>query len=348
MNQKRQPKGVSDGGQFAASVNPESTLVLDDGDDLSMSYHVAGNVSNVQEGSRTPWGTADSAHHIAPGIVTVGTPGHGGVKLSPERNKKVPSALRNASGWYEEDCEAYIPMMAHPEVFVREGRTLDDVYLSARKGIIDWFPDEYEKAFDVRLAVGQSRSKDEKTWHEIHADDEIAISAIGDGDQMVKVTVCRGGRVDNGKNLDSSRDIRVPRADYDNLDLRQPLGKHPGSFIVDPTKHYVDVTPPPKPPKAPLLRYRGIDTSHLGVDARFRAERDLKKVFNFQNGPSRTLREIVESGGVTSKSSMIVSAGRRMYYLRHAVEDEGQSPTESPYALEVSKAAWDAVGAPAS
>jgi hypothetical protein len=165
---------------------------------------------------------------------------------------------------------------------------------------------------------------------------------------MVKVTVCRGGRGENGKDLDSSRDIRVPRTDYDNLDLRQPLGKHNGSFIVDQTKHYVDVTPPPKPPKAPLPRYRGIDMSRLGVDAGFRAERDLKRVFNFENAPSRTLREIVESGGVTGKSSMLVGGGRRMYYLRHTVEAEGQSPTASPYALEISKAAWDAVDAPAS
>ena len=31
MNQKRQPKGTTIGGQFAASKNPESNLVLDDG-----------------------------------------------------------------------------------------------------------------------------------------------------------------------------------------------------------------------------------------------------------------------------------------------------------------------------
>jgi hypothetical protein len=348
MTQKRQPKGIETGGQFAASVNPESTLVLDDGDDLSMSYHVAGNVSNVQVGSRTPWGTADSAHHIAPGIVVVGTPGHGGVKLSPERNRKVPTALRNASGWYEEDCDAYIPMMVHAGDMKRPSESADEAYRRAELGVINWFPDQYERAFNAVLPVGASSQKDQKTWNELHASDEIAVSAISSEGGMVKVDVCRGGRGDRGKNLDSSRTILVPKSDYDNLDLRQPLGKHNGSFIVDQTKHYVDVTPPAPPSKAPLPRFRGIDTSRLGVDARFRAERDLKRVFNFQNAPSRTLREIVESGGVTSKSSMIVSAGRRMYYLRHAVEAEGQSPTESPYALEVSKATWDAVDAPAS
>ena len=345
---KRQPKGISTGGQFAPDVNQESTLVLDDAGLYCMGYHVAGNVSNVQVGSRTPWGTADSAHHIAPGIVIVGTPGHGGVKLSLERNKKIPPALRNASGWYEEDCESYIPMMIHAGDMKRPSESAEDARKRAELGVINWFPEGYERAFNTVLPIGASSQKDQKTWNSLHADDEIAVSAISSEGGMVKVDVCRGGRGDRGENLDSSRTILVSKSDYDNLDLRQPLGKHGGSFIVDQTKHYVDVTPPAPVPKAPLLRFRGIDTSRLGVDARFRAERDLRKVFNFQYGPSRTLREIVESGGVTGKSSMLVGGGRRMYYLRHAVEAEGQSPTASPYALEVSKAAWDAVDAPAS
>ncbi len=218
--------------------------------------------------------------------------------------------------------------------------------------VIRWFPEKYESAFDIELPIGASETKDERAWYRLHADDEIAVSARSWGDDvpegMVVVTVGRGGRGERGQNLNSSRDILVSSDDYANPESRQPLGKHHGSFIVDPSKNYVDVTPPPKPPQPPLPRYREINTSHLGVDARFRAERDLRRVYNFENAPSRTLREIVESGGVTGKSSMIVARGRRMYYLRHAVEAEGQPPTESPYALEVSKATWDAIGAPSS
>ena len=347
MNQKRQPKGIETGGQFAATVNPESTWVPDDADDLSMSYHVAGNVSHIQEGSRTPWGTADSAHHIAPGIVIVSTPGHGGVKLSPERNKKIPPALRNASGWYEEDCESYIPMMIHAGDMKRPSESAEDARKRAESGVIDWFPDGYEAAYDVELPVGASRVKDEKTWLNEHAHDEIGFSAISEGGGMVRVSVCVGGRPNYGRGVVKEREILVPKEDYDNPDFRHPLGKHSGSFIADPSKNYRDVTPPPKTPNPPAPRYREVDTSRLSVDARFRAERDLDKRFRFINSPSRTLREIIESGGIAGKSSM-ESNGRRTYYLRHAQEAEGLPATDAFFTLEVSKALWDSVNAPAS
>lgn len=53
----------------------------------------------------TPWGDAQTADEVAPGISSVTCAGHGGYKLSPERNKMIPPSLRNASGWYEEDNE---------------------------------------------------------------------------------------------------------------------------------------------------------------------------------------------------------------------------------------------------
>ena len=127
---KREPKGTNVGGQFAPSVNAESTVLLvDDTTDVNF-----GDVSNVRIGSRTPWGTADIVEQIAPGIVVVGTAGHGGVKLSPERNRGISPALRNASGWYEEDCESYIPMMRFPEAFARRDQTAHDVYELAEQG----------------------------------------------------------------------------------------------------------------------------------------------------------------------------------------------------------------------
>ena len=165
---------------------------------------------------------------------------------------------------------------------------------------------------------------------------------------MVVVSVCRGGRGEFGENLQNSRDILVPKDDYDNPELRQPLGKHSGSFIADMSKGYVDVSPPPEPPKDPAIRYRGIDTSKLSADARYRADRDLSKRFRFSDGRIQSVREIIESGGVTSKSSQSKGmSGRRSYYLRQAQEAEGEPSTGVFYALEVSKALWDVVEAPA-
>ena len=347
---KRQPKGISTGGQFAPDVNQESTLVLDDAGLYCMGYHVAGNVSNVQVGSRTPWGTADSAHHIAPGIVIVGTPGHGGVKLSLERNKKIPSALRNASGWYEEDCESYIPMMIHAGDMKRPSESADEAYKRAEQGVINWFPEGYEDAFSVELPVGASHMKDEKTWLTTHAYDEIAISASSADNGMVRVTVCTGGRANYGRGVVKEREILVPKDDYDNHEFRYPIGKHSGSFVVDATKKgYTDVTPPPKAPNSPAPRYREVDTSGLSDSARQRAARDLSKRYRFSDGTVQSVHQVIESGCIAGKSSMAVDdRGRRKYYLRRAQEAEGQPATDTFSVLEVSKALWDSVNAPTS
>ena len=341
-NQKRQPSGTKKGGQYAPDVNAESTVMLDDSTATNF-----GDVTNVREGSRTPWGAADYVTHLAPGIVSVGTPGHGGVKLSPERNRKIPTALRQASGWYEEDCDVYIPMMHYPEAFVRGEQTVDEMREFGKQGLINWFPNQYETAFHTTLARGQSKSKDEQTWRKLHEDDEIAISASTASDGMVKVTVCTGGRDEHGRYMSDEREILVPKADYDNPDFRQPLGKHSGSFVVDPSKNYPDVTPPPKPPNPPAPRYRTIDTSKLSMVGQQRVEADLRKQFRFRDGPTYSLKEILENGGITGKSSSDAS-GRRGYYLRMATEAEGQPATDTLYALDVSKALWDAVNAPAS
>ena len=60
-------------------------------------------------GKRSPWGTIDHEEPICDGIVFVGTPSHGGIKLAAWRNTYVPAHLREAGGWYEEDCAWSIP-----------------------------------------------------------------------------------------------------------------------------------------------------------------------------------------------------------------------------------------------
>lgn len=60
----------------------------------------------------TPWGPIQHASEIAPGIVSVGTAGHGGIHLSAERKRKLlrdwPALAGCSEGghgtWYEEDC----------------------------------------------------------------------------------------------------------------------------------------------------------------------------------------------------------------------------------------------------
>ena len=60
----------------------------------------------------TPWGVSDTADTLAPGVVLVTTPSHGGLML-PE-NAPIPAAVTatfiNGPRWAEEDCELPIAL----------------------------------------------------------------------------------------------------------------------------------------------------------------------------------------------------------------------------------------------
>lgn len=76
---------------------------------------------------QTPWGTADVVELIAPGIEWVCTASHGGYRLSPDRNRQVPTAFRALSfaergqqGWYEEDSDWCMVALTFPDLFSAE------------------------------------------------------------------------------------------------------------------------------------------------------------------------------------------------------------------------------------
>jgi hypothetical protein len=57
----------------------------------------------------TPWGQSDSVEMVADGIWDVGTPSHGGVKLSCKRQALLPANAKlhnffKTLAWWEEDC----------------------------------------------------------------------------------------------------------------------------------------------------------------------------------------------------------------------------------------------------
>lgn len=60
----------------------------------------------------SPWGRVQSETVYGPGIVSVSTASHGGVKLDRERNALVPVKHRAGDGWYEEDCDWAIAVVA--------------------------------------------------------------------------------------------------------------------------------------------------------------------------------------------------------------------------------------------
>ena len=68
---------------------------------------------------QSPWGGVHYQCDIAPGIAVVSTSSHGGVWLSPERASALPAWARTVASdycpkptWWEEDCEAAVPILA--------------------------------------------------------------------------------------------------------------------------------------------------------------------------------------------------------------------------------------------
>lgn len=70
----------------------------------------------------TPWGASMDVHPCAPGIWFIHTNSHGGFHITSERLALAPRWFRDykpfaGRGWYEEDCDAHIVVLAFgPEI----------------------------------------------------------------------------------------------------------------------------------------------------------------------------------------------------------------------------------------
>jgi hypothetical protein len=73
---------------------------------------------------QTPWGESDSIEIIAPGVYLVTTPSHGGIKVETPILDRIPYEYKVVSfgglgfhGWFEEDGDWCIPVLALPDLF---------------------------------------------------------------------------------------------------------------------------------------------------------------------------------------------------------------------------------------
>ncbi|WFU52244.1 hypothetical protein QA639_21285 [Bradyrhizobium pachyrhizi] len=132
----------------------------------------------------SPWGAIQDKRELAPGIWSVSTASHGGIKLSRERNAAVPKYMRAEAGWYEEDCQWSVAAVIHPIAFQRmikiEGRPDKSEYEIAVETFRGWYPDEYEQFFDVKLKRGESRARDERLFQIENGVNFVVSSAWGD------------------------------------------------------------------------------------------------------------------------------------------------------------------------
>lgn len=282
-------------------------------------------VVNARENMRTPWGNADYFSPLGPGAIQVSTPGHGGVKLSPERNKAIPPALRNSNGWYEEDVDVNVVGMYHPDLFPNVPRE------EFESTVRNWMPDQYEKATGSTLSLGDSIKRDEAIWKERNADKWQVVGAQQSDENpgFIKATLNHVATA-NTQGAEK-RVILVTKEDL-SAHRNNALGKFDGAALFDNIDGFEDITPPPPPPKQ---RFHGVDTSGLTDKQKELVERDLRQRWRTRDDTRvRSLERIIEEDGLTEKTVMVEN-GQRRFYL---VSGEG--------AYRVSKGTWKAVEAP--
>ncbi|MDA9537454.1 hypothetical protein ACM41_15005 [Bradyrhizobium sp. CCBAU 21362] len=177
----------------------------------------------VYSRAHTPWGASQGATLYAEGIERHSTAGHGGFKLSAERNRKVHPTLRSKGGWYEEDSEWAIVAITFPHLFTALERG------GAERSIRDSWPDAWETIFGTVLAPGESYAKDRRSFALTHANDWIVISAITSSrcEGFVECVATPGGRRGAGT---EERRFLVPSSEYE-------VGRF--GFVIDPDRHQV-------------------------------------------------------------------------------------------------------------
>lgn len=176
----------------------------------------------------TPWGRSDSEKVLAPGIITVSTPSHGGIHLDKELNQLVPAYMRTQDGWYEEDVDWAIVATVFPQAFSEEERA------HAKKTLRGYMPMAYETFYGEIIPPGQSHAKDEIAFKALHKNDYITLAAWGDWHKNVPkgsvvVFAGRGGRTADWKYPKDTAYFVVPEAEYDT--------PHPYGFVIDESRH---------------------------------------------------------------------------------------------------------------
>jgi hypothetical protein len=202
----------------------------------------------------TPWGRADNPIEGARGIALVSTPGHGGFRLSDERQAALPEPFRSfvpfaGPGWYEEDCDWCIVVLAFPEEFADPqawgfGQDAGKFLSSAERTLRDWFPDLWEEWTGRKLGPGESHKRIEEEWHTEHAEDWIGVSARGDwADDVpkgfVRVTAILGGHNGDDERGRPERRFLVPTEEYARRDR--------WGFVIDLERH-TELTPATQQP----------------------------------------------------------------------------------------------------
>ncbi|MET4176984.1 hypothetical protein [Bradyrhizobium sp. LA6.12] len=177
----------------------------------------------VHSRDHTPWGASQGATVYAEGVAAHSAAGHGGFKLSAQRNRKVHPMLRSKGGWYEEDAEWAIVAITFPHVFTAFERRC------AERTIKDSWPDAWETIFGAILKPGEFYEKDRRAFEQAHARDWIVVSAITSKHAagFVETVATPGGKRGPGT---EERRFLVPSDEYQVSRF---------GFVIDEARHQV-------------------------------------------------------------------------------------------------------------
>lgn len=163
----------------------------------------------------SPWGKPVSCDPLAPGVWWVITSGHGGVKLDPVRNKKIPEAARRRGGWYEEDTAWSIAALVHPEAFPSQDQQ------RASSVAKNWHPDEYTAITGRAVSLEESHVLRRRAFEQETFEKFVVRSAVGIKGGLVRVFARRA----------STREEAIFLVDGQEYDARQ------GDFVIDEDRH---------------------------------------------------------------------------------------------------------------
>jgi hypothetical protein len=176
----------------------------------------------------SPWGAVDHGVRYAEGVFFVSTSSHGGFMLEAKHNVLIPAAFRREGGWYEEDCDAAIPMFFMPLLFKPE-----QVH-EARKSLRCWHWQAWEAHFGQIVPLDESACKAQAHFIQEHANDLLVVSASGDWHRavpkgMVGVSATVQGSREPGT---KQQHFLVSKSEYDTR-----TNNPGGMFVIDPTRH---------------------------------------------------------------------------------------------------------------
>lgn len=309
-----------------------------------------GDVSAVKPNGRSPWGEIQYADHIAPGIASVGTAGHGGIKLSPERNRHVPAGVRRASGWYEEDCEQHAVCYTFPEEMAGLMGDAERTRSAAVQGLRDWYPQE---CADLGIDVDATNSL---TLRLDKAAAEREAVRRANTEQFVTTSDRNFGWVPDThrvitatqESTGTTRHLLAPRSfwsDHGTSMTNTPIVVDPDSYVdvtdlvEQDTEFWQDPGATAEPVHDP--DQWGYDPASLTPTQRERSEAELAKVWRFTQDDgsqvTRSLRDQLAAEGVRGKSTSRYGEGKREYVLQ-------VGPTDSSTVRPVSAATYNAMG----